>query len=225
MIKLLKKIVIFIGGIVTALLGVLMFTKKSQNENKIVEKETPDPIIEIKHTPKNRRSTDKTFDDDAWNRLTRSNRTFQHDPRLPQKVNKYGCCWRSHLAICETYTGKIMSARYLNELYDENLAAGYITREDVSVKKPMLVINSGFKKLGYKYTALQVGIRDTTGNITFWGNKERRIDATVIRYVVADGTHDHYLEGDPFGAILWDPYDGKDKLGNHIADWLYKIEV
>lgn len=139
--------------------------------------------------------------------MTLKGRVYQTHKDLGKMINRFGCYYRSLLAIAEEEVGKLLSV--------DNIWVGYRVLSSGSmdnecyVQKPRNIVEYGFQVLGGdEYRCYQTGLRDLrSGTLSYWGTHgPEHVQYTILQGHT--GRHTHFRLGDRDGKLLWDPYPG-----------------
>jgi len=150
---------------------------------------------------------------------------LQTDRRFNHSIQRYGCFFRSLLAIAETHLKKALSAKDILHIYEMAVAMGPdFMLADCTCKRlgagGGLVI-MGLRLLGsHDFDCRQVGSIDAqTEEISWWGTK--CYNYTILLGRTANDKH--YRLGDSSGTLLFDP-NPKAKIRREIQELLYLVE-
>ena len=151
---------------------------------------------------------------------------FQNDPQMWEKVRKYGCNFRSLLAIAEFYCDQELTADDIKDAYAAMV--GKAMDADCTMNAQLsLVTRWAFNRLGHPYQALQVGIVYPPAKFEFW--KSARV-YTILKGLMHPTGYDgrsyptfHFRLGDRMGKVIFDPYDPSPKIISEDCVLLYQV--
>ncbi len=151
---------------------------------------------------------------------------FQNDPRLPEKIRKFGCNFRSLLAIAEFYCNAEFTVDDIKAAYNE--LVGHAMDEDCTMNAQLsLVTRWAFKRLGHSYQAVQVGIVYPPTKFEFW--KFARV-YSILKGVLHPAGYQgrsmitfHFRLGDRMGKTIFDPYTPPPAIVEEDCTLLYQV--
>ena len=152
----------------------------------------------------------------------------QTDYRLPIEVNKWGCFFRSLLAIAEVYIGRRLRVQEIAQAYREAVAEGmdYMTPDCVCKSESAGggIINQGIALLGGPGRGFQLGsINPAIGKMQWWGPKGWDKDwGWQILLGKTEYGNSHYRLADREGILIFDP-DPTAKVKVESLQLLYVV--
>lgn len=152
---------------------------------------------------------------------------YQNDARLNEKIRRFGCNFRSLLAIAEVYTGKQLLAKDIEDAYAE-LVGKAMDAECTMNAQLSAVPRWAFKRLGHAgYGVAQVGIVYPPMRFEFW--KSARVFTILkgvmypIGYQGRSSVTFHFRLGDRTGKLLFDPYNPSPAMVAEDCVLLYQV--
>ena len=126
---------------------------------------------------------------------------LQIDPRMPLVIQKWGCNFRSLLAMIEVEAGLEFSDADLMKIWMDAFYFTAVDEESV-VQDPDRVLDLGLelKNLRSKYNMYQIG---ADGSYWQWVHL-KRVDYTVLKGRTVNG-NEHFRLGDREGSQIFDP--------------------
>ena len=131
---------------------------------------------------------------------------LQTDPRLNEKVQKFGCALLSSMYVAPTK----YEPEDVNSMYESLLSVGFID-EDCTILDWKSVLYSIDARLHFKCKALEG---------CFCGPSEREI----IKWYLSNVKEDHFTVGDGRGHTVWDSMERPDIMAKY-ATFVEKVIV
>ncbi len=151
---------------------------------------------------------------------------YQNDLRLPEKIRKFGCNFRSLLAIAEFYCNAEFTVDDIKSAYAE--LVGKVMDEDCTMNAQLsFVTRWAFKRLGHSYQAVQVGIVYPPAKFEFW--KSARVYSILkgvlhpVGYQGRSMITYHFRLGDRMGKMIFDPYTPSPQIMEEDCVLLYQV--
>ena len=133
----------------------------------------------------------------------------QTDPKLNAEINRYGCRFRSLLAIAEFHTGKMLTPQMIEQAYDELVPAAM----DVHCKcneNEHKIIRWGMRALSSTARCYQIGIVYGAARLEFWPAAQIYTILNGITHYKGEPGYEeedghHFRLGDRTGKLTFDP--------------------
>jgi hypothetical protein len=140
---------------------------------------------------------------------------LQTDKGLCLEVQKYGCNFRSLLAMTEVNEKKQLTVQAIQQAYDE--LVGNAMDQSCTVIDPDAILKWGFKALLSPFRGYQIG-QIIGGNFSFWQWTK------IYSILKGESTHGfHFRLGDRLGKMIFDPYPGVI-IQKELSALIYRIE-
>lgn len=152
---------------------------------------------------------------------------YQNDARLNEKIRRFGCNFRSLLAIAEVYTGKELLAKDIADAYND--LVGKAMDGDCTMTSQLgLVPRWAFKRLGHaQYRVEQIGIVYPPHRFEFWKSARvysiRKDVMHPIGYQGRSSVTFHFRLADRMGKVIFDPYNPAPNIEVEDCVLLYQV--
>lgn len=133
----------------------------------------------------------------------------QNDKRLLPEIQKIGCFVRSCGAIAELKSGKELSYRQINELWEQAKKSGNVDYKN-EVKHSAPIITNACKMLGFKGCFFEIATfkNGKMGYYASVGDAMRKAEKWYIQKIKTNGAEGtHFRVIDYKGDLLFDPYE------------------
>jgi hypothetical protein len=129
----------------------------------------------------------------------------QNDARCSILIRKIGCFFRSATALAELHTGKELTVRQINELWEQSVAEGYIKGTKIVRSAPISTL--ALRALGDGGRFVEIGTFKNGIKSLYAGVQEtgKTYYIQKIKANNPDGTHFRVVSS--IGDLVFDPYE------------------
>jgi hypothetical protein len=133
----------------------------------------------------------------------------QDDPKLNAEINRYGCRFRSLLAIAEWHTGKILTPLAIQQAYND-LVPGAMDVHCRCNENEHKIIRWGMRTMGSSARCYQIGIVYGCARLEFWPAAQMYTILKGLCHRKGEPGYEqepgfHFRLGDRAGKLLFDP--------------------
>jgi hypothetical protein len=133
----------------------------------------------------------------------------QDDPKLNVEINRYGCRFRSLLAIAEWHTGKILTPLAIQQAYND-LVPGAMDVHCRCNENEHKIIRWAMRTLGASTRGYQIGVAEGCARLEFWPAAQIYTVLKGITHYKGEPGYEqeegyHFRLADRAGKLLFDP--------------------
>lgn len=149
---------------------------------------------------------------------------LQTNPNLHKSIQRWGCYYRSILAMAEEFTQK--------ELIREQIQMGYyilrrgVMGDDCFVKHPEYILTYGLQMLGAsRCKGLYIGWAELQNRQPFFKSGYEKSDMSFMaKKGLTKNGNPHFRLALPNGHVIFDPHGSKPEIAKEIGERYFAIK-